>query len=162
MFGAGDRMGRDEMNVIRQMRRHLADDRALDRADVGDDRAGFEERRDLLRDRPAGADRDAEDHEVGVLDGFRVGLQHAVDDAEFGHPRAGFFRARGGDDFAGEPLRPRGARDRAADQAEADQRDASEDRRRAHLAAMKSRRPSTTRRLASSVPMVMRSEWGRP
>ena len=110
------------------MRRHLADDRALDRADVGDDRAGLEERRNLLRDRPAGADRDAEDHEVGVPDGFRVGLQHAVDDAEFNHPRACLLRARGGDDFAGEPLGPRRARDRAADQAEADQRDASEDR----------------------------------
>ena len=49
------------------------------------------------------------------------------------HPRAGFCRARGGDDLAREPLRPRGARDRAADQAEADQRDAFEERRRAHL-----------------------------
>ena len=39
MLGAGDRMGGDEMNARRQMRRHLADDRALDRADVGDDRA---------------------------------------------------------------------------------------------------------------------------
>ena len=27
MFGAGDRMGGDEMNIARQMRRHLADDR---------------------------------------------------------------------------------------------------------------------------------------
>ena len=52
MFGAGHRMGGDEMNARRQMRRHLADDGALDRADVGDDRAGFKERRDLLRDRP--------------------------------------------------------------------------------------------------------------
>ena len=107
------------------MRRHVADDRALDRADVGDDRARLEMRRDLLRDRAAGADRDAEDDEVGVLDGFRIGLHHAIDDAELRHPRAGLLRARGGDDFAGEPLRPRGARDRAADQAEADQRDAS-------------------------------------
>jgi hypothetical protein len=158
MLGAGDGMGRNEMNVIRQMRCHLANDRGLDRTDIGHDRAGLEERRDLLRDRSASADRNAEDHEVGVRNRFRVGFQHAVDDAEFGHPRAGFFRARGGDDFAGEPVRPRGARDRAADQAEADQRDASEDRRRVHLPAMKSRRPSTTRRLASSVPMVMRSE----
>ena len=31
-----------------------------------------------------------------------------------------------------------------------------------YLPAMKSRRPSTTRRLASSGPMVMRSECGRP
>ena len=162
MFGARDRMRRHEMNALRQMRRHFADDGALDRADVGNDRAWFQERRDLLRDRAAGADRDAEDHEVGVLHRFRIALQHAIDDAEFGDTRTGFLRARGGDDFAGEPLGPRGARDRAADQAEADQRDASEDRRRAHVPAMKSRSPSTTRRLASSVPIVMRSECGRP
>ena len=57
----------------------------------------------------------------------RVGLQHAINDAEFLNPRAGLGRVCGGDDFAGEPLCSRGARDRAADQAEADQRDASED-----------------------------------
>ena len=43
MLGAGDRMRRNEMNVGRQMRRHLADDRALDRADIGDDRARLED-----------------------------------------------------------------------------------------------------------------------
>ena len=43
IFGAGDRMRRNEMHVIRQMRRHLAHDGALDRADVGDDRAGFQD-----------------------------------------------------------------------------------------------------------------------
>ncbi len=42
MFGARDRMGRHEMNALRQMRRHVPDDRALDRADVGDDRTRFE------------------------------------------------------------------------------------------------------------------------
>ena len=40
--------------------------RALDRADIGDDRAGLEMGGDLLRDRAAGADRDAEDDEIGV------------------------------------------------------------------------------------------------
>ena len=82
---------------------------------------------DLLRDRAAGADGNAEDDEVGVLHRFRVGLDHAVDDAEFLDPRAGLCRARGGDDLARQALRARGARDRAADQAEADQRDAFED-----------------------------------
>ena len=68
------------------------------------------------------------------LDGLGIGLDHAVDDAEFLDPRAGLRRARGGDDFSRQPLRARGARDRAADQPEADQRDLVEQRRRgAHL-----------------------------
>jgi hypothetical protein len=154
--------GWHEVHALRNMRSHVARDRALDRADVGDDRAGFQERRDLLGNRPAGADGNAEDDEVGAFDGFRVGFQHGIDDAQFLHPRAGFRRARGGDDFAGEPLGLRGARDRTADQAEANQCDAFEGRFRAHLPAMKSRNPSTTRRLASSVPIVIRSECDSP
>ena len=55
--------------------------------------------------------------------GLGIGLDHAVDDAEFLDPRAGLRRARGGDDFVRQPLLARGARDRAADQPEADQRD---------------------------------------
>ena len=89
MFGAGDRMRRHEMHAGRQMRRHVPHHRALDRADIGDDRARLEMRRDLLRDRAAGADRDAEDDEVGVLHGFGIGFDHAVDDAEFAAPARG-------------------------------------------------------------------------
>ena len=88
MFGAGHGMRRHEMHACRQMRRHVLDDGGLDRADVGDDRARLEMRRDLGRDRAAGADGNAEDHEVGVLDGFRVGFDHAIDDAEFRHAGA--------------------------------------------------------------------------
>ena len=58
MLGAGDRMGRHEMHAGRQIRRHVAHDRALDRADVGDDCAGLEMAGDLLGDRAAGADRE--------------------------------------------------------------------------------------------------------
>jgi len=80
-----------------------------------------------------------------------------IDNAELGHPRTRFFRARGGDDFAGKSLLARGTRDRAADQPEADQRDAIELQTAAHFTPRKSRRPSTTSRLASSVPTVIRS-----
>ena len=45
---------------------------------------------DFLRHRAAGADGNAEDDEVGVLDRFRVGLDHAIDDAKLVHARAGF------------------------------------------------------------------------
>ena len=126
MFGAGDRMRRHEMHAIRQMRRHVPHHRALDRADIGDDGAGLQMGRDFLRHRSAGADGNAEDDEIGVFHGLRIGLHYAVDNAELLHPRAGFRRARGGDDLAGQSLRARGARDRAADQAEADQRELSE------------------------------------
>src|ERR1700676_634498 len=68
MLGAGHRMRRHEMNALRNKRRHLPDDRALDRADVGDNSTRFEESRDLLRDRATGADGNAEDDEVGVFD----------------------------------------------------------------------------------------------
>ena len=129
MLGAGDGMRGNEMHGRRQMRRHVPDDRALDRADVGDDRARREMSADLLGDRTAGADGNAEDDEVGVLDRFGVGLDHGIDDAEFADPCAGLLRARRGDDLLGQALRAGGARDRAADQAEADQRDLVEVRR---------------------------------
>ena len=44
---AGDRMRRDEMHALRHMRRHVLEHRALDRADIGDDRAGLQRRGDL-------------------------------------------------------------------------------------------------------------------
>ncbi len=78
---------------------------------------------DFLRHRAAGADRNAQDDEIGVFHGLRVGLDHAVDNAELRDPGAALGRTRGGDDFSRQPLPTRGARDRAADQPEADQRD---------------------------------------
>ncbi len=162
MLGARDGMRRHEMHAGRQMRRHVPHHGALDRADVGDNSAWLEMISDFLRDRAAGADRDAQDDQIGVISGFRIGLHHRIDNAELLYPRAGLRRARGGDDFPHEPLFARGTCDRAADQPEADQRDLFEWRRGVHLRATKSRRPSTTRRLASSVPMVMRKACGRP
>ena len=123
VLGAGDGVRRHEMDAGRQMRRHLPRDRALDRTDIGDDRAWLEIRRDFLRDRATGADRDAQDDEVGALGRFGVALNHGIDDAKLPDPRAGLLRARGGDDLACQALQACGARDRAADQAEADQRD---------------------------------------
>src|ERR1700722_9398180 len=107
---------------------------------------------DLGRDGAAGADRDAQDYEIGAAGCFRVGFDDAIDDTEFHDAGAGLCRARGGDDFLRQSLLSRGARDRAADQAEADQRDAIEMWRGIHFNPMKSRKPSTTSRLASSVP----------
>ena len=116
--------------------RHVAHHRALDRADVGDDRAGRKMRADLLGDRAAGADRNADDDEVGAFDRGGVGLDHLIGDAEFGDAPARLRRTRGGDDRAHRALRPRGARDRGADQPDADQRQAVEQGRRVAHAAL--------------------------
>ena len=79
LLGAGHRMARHEMDVRRQMRRDIADDRRLDRADIGDDRAFLESRADLARDLAAGADRHAQDDEIGIAHRCRGTLMHAVD-----------------------------------------------------------------------------------
>ena len=88
--------------------------RALDRADVGDDRAGLQMRADLLGDRAAGADRNADDDEIGAFDRGGVGLDHLIGEAELGDALARLRRARGGDDRAHRALRARRARDRAS------------------------------------------------
>ncbi len=49
MLGAGDGMRRDEMHIRWQKRLHVAQHGALDRADIGNDGAGPQMRRDLLR-----------------------------------------------------------------------------------------------------------------
>ena len=147
-------------------RRHVAHHRALDRADVGEDRAGLQMRPDLLGHRPARADRNRDDDEIGVLDRLRAGLGHLIGETEFGHALARFRRARGGDNGLGRAGGARGARDRAADQAGADQRKALHDGfgfchdGRAHL-PMNSASVFTVRRLASSDPTVIRSAFGR-
>ena len=129
MLGAGDRMGRNEMHAGGQMRGHVAHDRALDRADIGNDRAGLEMGRDLLGDLAAGADRRADDDEIGAGDRRGVGFDHLIGETEFGDAPPRRCRARGRHDLAHRALRPRRARDRRADQADADQRQTIEQRR---------------------------------
>ena len=72
-------------------------------------------------------------------------------------------RAGGGHDRAHHALGARRARDRGADQTDADQRQAVEERRVAGHAGrpMNSASAATTSRLASSLPTVMRSALGR-
>ena len=118
--------------------------------------------RDLLRHRSAGADGNAEDDEIGVLDRFRIG-RHTWSTMPSSITRARVFSERAVVtisaarpwSFAARaiepPIRPKPI---SATRWKCGVR--------AHLPAMKSRRPSTTRRLASSVPMVMRSACGRP
>ena len=113
MLGAGDRVGGNEMHALGQMRGHVAQDRAFDRAHVGNRRAGLEMRANLLGHRAAHADRDADDDQIGALNGFFIPLDHLVGNAELGDARPRLGRARGGDDFAHGALRTGGTDDPA-------------------------------------------------
>ena len=123
---------------------------------------GAKMRADLLGHRATGADRNADDDEIGAFDRGGVGFNHLIGEAELGHALARLRRTRGGDDRAHGALRAGGARDRGADQSDADQRQAVEQRRRfAHAAFPKNSASAlTTSRLASSVPTLMRRAFG--
>ncbi len=123
-------------------------------------------RADLLGDVAAGADRDADDDEVGAFRRSGVGFDNLVGDAEFGDAAARGGGARRRHDLASRALGARRARDRRADQANADQRQAIEHRSRLgcglghYDCAKKSLNAATTRRFASSVPTLKRSAFG--
>ena len=99
------------------MRSHLAHYGALDRADVGDDRSGRQVRADFGGDCAAGADRNADDDEIGARDRGGIAFDHLIGEAKFGDAPAGCGRLRGGHDLAHGVLGTRGASDRRADQA---------------------------------------------
>ena len=98
-------MRRYEMHGLRQMRSHVAHDRAFYRTDIGDDGAGRKMRADLLCDRAACADRDADDDQVGAFDRSGVAFHHLVGKAELGDAPARLRRACGRDDRARRALR---------------------------------------------------------
>ncbi len=141
----------------------VAHDRRLHRADVGQDGAGAQMRRDLRRERPAGADRHAEDDEVGALHGLgRAGVA-LVDEAELQRRVERRLGARAADDRLGEPLR------RMAWLIEEPIRPMPISATRSNIGLRHAGRPprksasaATTARLSASVPMVMRRQSGRP
>ena len=112
------------MNAGGNVGRHVAHHRGLDRADVGDGRAGLEVRADLFCHCAAGADRNADDHQIGAGDRGGVGVHHLVGEPQFADALPRRLGARRRNDFAHDAERARRARDRAADQADADQRQA--------------------------------------
>jgi hypothetical protein len=161
IFCAGDGMGGHEMHAGGDVRLHLAEDRGLDRADVADCRAGLQRARNLGGDRAAGADRNAQDDEIGAADGLGRGGGVAVAQTE----RARLLQSGGASrldgDLVGEPLGARGTRDRRADQPDADERETADLSHHA-APARKSAKAETARRFASSVPIVIRSAFGKP
>ena len=121
---AGHRMGGDKMNAIGQVRSHVADDRALDRADIRNSRAAHQMRSDLGGDFAAGADRHAYDHEIGAGDGGGAAFHDLIGKAKLGDTLARRGGAGSRHDLAHRSLRPRRAGNRRADQADADQSEA--------------------------------------
>src|SRR4029079_10915087 len=162
IFSTGDRVCRNEMHGFGQMRCHIADHRTLDRADIGHDRAGCEMRADLLRNAAAGADRYADNNEVGAFDRGGVGLHHLISNAKLRDALARLRRARGRNNRPRGALRTGSARDRRSDQADADQRQPVEQGGGlAHAAFPRnSLSACTTSLLASSVPTLIRKAFG--
>jgi hypothetical protein len=150
------------MHGLWQMRRHIADHRALDRTDIGHNCARGEVRPDFLCDAAAGADRYADNNEIGTCDRGGVGLHHLVGDTELGNAPARLRRTCGRNDRPRGALRAGRARDRRSDQADADQRQPVEQGGGlAHAAFPRnSLSACTTSLLASSVPTLIRKAFG--
>ena len=162
MLGSRNRMGRDEMNAFRQHRADIANDRRLDRADIGHDRAGLQPGRHRRRDIGKYAERRAKDDQIGV--GHRVGrrLMGAIDETE-ARCRLHSFRSPGGPgDMADQPVPFCHPGERRSDQAEADQRHAFENGAVAHDDFRCAATASTTAFTSDSRPTVMRRLSGRP
>jgi hypothetical protein len=128
VLGAGDRMAGNEVHAVGQRRPDVANHRLLDRADVRDDGAGRERRRDGLGDRGVRADRHAEHHQVRPGDRLgRVGV-HRIGDAQPLDDLTRAGAARIARERAGEPVAAAGKGQGRADQADAEQCDLLEQR----------------------------------
>ena len=69
--------------------RHVAQDRAFDRADVGHNRAPRKMRGDFRSDCATSADRNCDNDEVCAFRRRRVGFDHLISKAELGDAPAG-------------------------------------------------------------------------
>ena len=164
LLGAGHRVAGDEMHTFREVRGDVAHDRRLDRADIGDGGAGALMRARCRRDVAAGANRHAEDDEIGVVD--RRGLVSMTLSARPSSTRLRARRRRAAvaTICSASALRAGGAGDRGADQADADQGHALESRGAHVLPSLRHElgERGDNRRLASSVPMVMPQRIRQP
>lgn len=115
------------MHAVGHMRRDVPDDRALDRADVGQDGAVGEMRRNLCRHLAALPHGNAQNDEIRAVDGGGARVHDLIGKPELGDAGARRPRPRRRHDAAHEALRARSARDRRADQAGPDQRQAIEE-----------------------------------
>src|SRR5262245_46722620 len=119
-------------------------------------------RTNLLRDRSAGADRDADNDQIGAFDRSGVAFNNLIGKAKLGNASTGVRRTRGRDNRPRRTLGTRGARDRRPDKADTDDGQAIEQGSRVAHAGFprNSLSACTTRRLASSVPTLIRKALG--
>ena len=102
LFGTRDRVAGDEMDAVRNMRAHLADDRSLCRADVRQNCAGFQRRGNPFRNRFVRSHRHTQNDEIRPVD--RLAGVHAISVAEPELLRAGkgCLRTGGDNDLTGD------------------------------------------------------------
>ncbi len=132
MLGAGHRMAGHEMHARGHVAADLGDRLLLDRANVREDGAGGERRCDRLRDCRIGAERRAQHDEVGLGHSLLGPLVDGIDDAECECRPAAALALGAADDLPGEPVAPHPPRERGADEADADECYAREERLRRH------------------------------
>ena len=126
VLGAGDRMRGNEIDTGRHVRRQVAKHGSFDGADIRQDGARFEVGADFAGDGAECADRDAEDHQVGVGNRGGGGIDDLIDNAQLLDALPCRFGPRCRHDGLDDTERARCACDRRADQADADQRQAIE------------------------------------
>ena len=154
------------MDAGGDMRPDVAHHRALDRADIGQDRPRLQVLGNRCRNVAIGAERHAQHHQIGSPDCLGCRLVHPVDDAE--PARRGARRLALGEagNGAGQPAAAQRMGQRRADETDADQRHMIEQRlswRGAHDGSrQKAASASTTSRFASSLPIDSRKACGIP
>ncbi len=163
-LGPGDGVARHHVDARRGGGGHRLAHRAFDRADVRQRGAGLEPLGAGGRHSADGARRGGEQHEVGAPGGVGGIGENLVGDAQLGHPLAHGRAGVGDGDAVGDAVRAGGPHHGRSNQAAADHRYLVVD----HIGHggfqrfMNSDRMSTTARLCSSRPMVIRRWSGSP
>jgi hypothetical protein len=85
-------------------------------------------RPDFARDLATCPNRRADDDQIGSGYGRGIGFDHLIGKPKLGHTLPCPGRTRGGHDLTDCALRPRGSRNRGADEAHAEQRQSIEER----------------------------------
>ncbi len=161
MLGARDRVARHQVDARAHGGQQVADRRFLDRADIGEDRAILERRRDRRGDLGIGGERRRDHDEVGVLDrGGRV-VGGLIGDVKTTHRRQRLGAAGASNDVCVWAVAAQHPREGRADEADADNGNPVEQRLR-HQDAMNSASVAATFSFSSPVPTVMRMRSGRP
>ncbi len=161
MLGPRDRVARNEMDARRHDRAEVAHRRALDRADIGQDRALLQGGRDAAAQFDIGRMGRRDHHEIGARRGHGGVERRFVGQAQSARRVERCLRARAGDDHARAFVAAQDVRQGRTDEPDTDERDARE-MQIVHDTPKKSLTVAVTARISSSRPIVMRRCSGRP